>query len=142
MSAAEIRSPVIAVLFDADEGPPPGLDVVDGEATIRYATDAAGLAAALDDADILLVTDFRTHALHEAWSAARRLRWIHATSAGVDAVLIPEVVASEIPVTNARGLFDRGIAEYVLGAVLLFFQHVVWTIRDMHVALTGREMIE
>lgn len=29
-----------------------------------------------------------------------------------------------------------------LGALLLFFQHVVWTIRDMHVALTGREMIE
>lgn len=26
------------------------------------------------------------------------------------------------------------------GAALLFFQHVVWTIRDMHIALTGREM--
>jgi TRAP-type mannitol/chloroaromatic compound transport system permease small subunit len=26
------------------------------------------------------------------------------------------------------------------GALLLFFQHVVWTIRDFHVALTGREM--
>ncbi len=28
------------------------------------------------------------------------------------------------------------------GAVLLFLQHVVWTIRDIHVAVTGREMEE
>ena len=28
----------------------------------------------------------------------------------------------------------------VLGALLLFFQHVVWTIRDMHMAITGKEI--
>ncbi len=27
-----------------------------------------------------------------------------------------------------------------LGALLLFFQHVVWTIRDMHIAITGKEI--
>ena len=34
--------------------------------------------------------------------------------------MFPELVASDIPVTNARGVFDRGVAEYVLGLVLLF----------------------
>jgi len=66
------------------------------------------------------VTDFRTDMLQEVWPDPCNIRWIHATSAGVDALMIPPVRDSDIPVTNARGIFDRGIAEYVLGAMLLF----------------------
>ncbi len=35
-------------------------------------------------------------------------------------LMFPELVASAIPVTNARGVFDRTIAEYVLGIVAAF----------------------
>ncbi len=122
------KQTIIATLFDCEEGPPPGLDALAGEAGIRHATSAAELAEALPGAQVLLVTDFRTGVLGEAWPHADALRWIHATSAGVDAILIPEVVKSDIPVTNARGIFDRGIAEYVLGAILLFA-------KDMHGSL-------
>lgn len=120
--------PVIAALFDAQEGPPPGLTALDNAVEVRHATNARELAEALPGAEVLLVTDFRTNALGEAWPRADSLRWIHATSAGVDAILLPGVVESDIQVTNARGVFDRGIAEYVLGAVLLFA-------KDMHGSL-------
>lgn len=123
---------IIAALFDADEGPPPGLDALAETAEIRHATSADELKRALPGAEVLLVTDFRTGVLGEAWSSADGLRWIHATSAGVDAVLIPQVVDSDIPVTNARGIFDRGIAEYVLGAILLFAKDMHGSLRYKH----------
>lgn len=111
--------PVIAVLTADDEGMPPGLDALDGYAELRHADSEESLRSALPGANILLVTDFRTDALAAAWPAADSLQWIHATSAGVDALMIPEVRDSDIPVTNAGGIFDRSIAEYVLGAILM-----------------------
>lgn len=84
---------------------------------VRYAT-ADDLAGALPGADVLLVWDFRSTALASAWPAADSLRWVHAASAGVNHVLTPEVVASDITVTNSRGVFDEPMAEYVLGLVL------------------------
>ncbi|MGB7388804.1 MAG: D-2-hydroxyacid dehydrogenase, partial [Pseudomonas neustonica] len=58
--------------------------------------------------------------LESCWPAQHSIKWVHATSAGVDALLFPALVESDLVLTNARGVFDLGIAEYVLGAVLLF----------------------
>ncbi|KAB7623725.1 D-2-hydroxyacid dehydrogenase [Alkalilimnicola sp. S0819] len=112
--------PHITVLHAPDEGPPPGLDQLRGEAHITLADNEEALAAAVPETEILLVTDFRTPLLRKAWSEARRLRWMHATSAGVDALLFPENRDSDIPITNARGVFDHAIAETVLGMMLMF----------------------
>jgi phosphoglycerate dehydrogenase-like enzyme len=90
---------------------------VEALADVRYTT-SADLPKALPGADVLLVWDFRSRALATAWSAGRSLRWIHAASAGVNHVLTPAVVASDVVVTNARGVFDEPMAEYVLGLVL------------------------
>ena len=114
------ESPTIVVLTAPGEGLPEGLERLKGEADIRLAEDGASLKKALPGAQVLCVTDFRTDAVTEAWSAADALQWIHATSAGVDALLTPEVRDSEIPVTNARGIFDQCIAEYVLGQIIAF----------------------
>ena len=48
------------------------------------------------------------------------LRWIHARSAGLDHVLVPEVVAHPAVVTNGRGAFSPALAEFVLAALLFF----------------------
>lgn len=112
--------PAVVVLTGADEPLPPGLEPLSAEARVLHANDAASLEAALPEAEILVVTDFRTGLVEKAWPRAERLRWVHATSAGVDALLFPGLVESEVPLTNASGIFDRSIAEYVLGAILLF----------------------
>lgn len=91
---------------------------VEARALVRYAT-AAELSDALVGADALFYWDFTSSALEEAWPAADRLCWIHTASAGVDKILLPEVAASEVVVTNSRGVFDHPIAEYVLGLLLL-----------------------
>ena len=107
------------VLHDhsGNTGRPDGMSQVEALADVRYAT-SGELAGALPGADVLLVWDFRSTALATAWPAASSLRWVHAASAGVNHVLTPEVVASDVVVTNARGVFDEPMAEYVLGLAL------------------------
>ncbi|MFP4003024.1 MAG: D-2-hydroxyacid dehydrogenase [Alphaproteobacteria bacterium] len=121
--------PVIAVLHPEGQ-PPPGIEALEDRAELRCASTGQALQDAIPDAQILMITDFRSNALEQAWPHARKLAWIHATSAGVDRVLIPQVVASPIPVTNARGIFDRAIAEYVLGAMLLFAKDFTGNLRN------------
>lgn len=101
----------------AKPGAPDGMARVEALADVRYAT-SENLAKVLPGADVLLVWDFRSTALRGAWRAASSLRWVHAASAGVNHVLTPEVVASDIVVTNSRGVFDEPMAEYVLSLIL------------------------
>lgn len=117
MSSPEAKPTVLVVTAPRDH-PWPGLEPLKECATVLRATDERGVLEQIALADVLLVTDFRTDAIVNAWPKAKRLQWIHATSAGVDALLAPQIVESEVPVTNARGVFDRPIAEYVLMLIL------------------------
>ena len=58
--------------------------------------------------------------LTETFPYATRVRWVHALMAGVDKVLSPEIVASDVPMTNGRGLFRRALAEWTVGAMVYF----------------------
>ncbi len=103
---------------------PPDMRAIEAEAAVRY-TDEAGLADALSGADALFVYDFLSTAVPGAWHAADGLRWLHIASAGVDPVLFPGLQASDVVLTNSRGVFDGAIAEYVLGVVLAFAKDFV-----------------
>ncbi|KAA0693193.1 D-2-hydroxyacid dehydrogenase [Halopseudomonas laoshanensis] len=110
----------VLVLVAPGESELAGLDGLPGEVEVQTVSAEADLREALPHADVLVVTDFRTGLLERCWPANPKIKWVHATSAGVDALLFPALAESDIPITNAKGIFDRGIAEYVLGAVLLF----------------------
>ncbi|MFF8912087.1 D-2-hydroxyacid dehydrogenase [Streptomyces sp. NPDC015032] len=117
--------PTLLVL-DAD--PSPRLGRLTGRAAVRY-TDGAGLAARLPEADVLLVWDFTSDAVRAAWPGdGPRPAWVHTASAGVDRLLCPELAASDTVVTNARGIFERPVAEYVTGLVLAFAKDLPGTL--------------
>ncbi len=107
--------PVVAVLCERATDRPPGLDAL--AVDFRYCA-ADGLADAVRGARGLMLWDFFSTAVRDVWSAADALEWIHVTAAGVDTLLFDELRDSTVVVTNAHGVFDRPIAEYVLGAVL------------------------
>ncbi|EKF74134.1 D-isomer specific 2-hydroxyacid dehydrogenase family protein [Alcanivorax hongdengensis A-11-3] len=115
-----MSQPRITVLLAEDEPALPGLEPLADLARLREVRTRDEIADALPATDILVVTDFRTDLLAELWPTDCPIRWVHATSAGVDALMIEPIRNGDILVTNAQGIFDRGIAEYVLGALLLF----------------------
>ncbi|HSH42753.1 MAG TPA: D-2-hydroxyacid dehydrogenase [Arenicellales bacterium] len=96
----------------------PGLEAVAGDLRLRFAASAGELERLIPDTEILLSWDFRADILEDIWPQAGELRWIHWSGAGVDAALFPGLRDSSVALTNARGVFDRPIAEYVLGLVL------------------------
>src|SRR5258706_1792693 len=58
--------------------------------------------------------------LQEVWNIVNGVHWIHCRFAGVDHVLFPELVESDILLTNARGIFSSALSEFALGAMLFF----------------------
>jgi len=113
-------NPVLVVQGASDFDAVPRLRELQDQAEIRFATSIAGLQAALPGADVLLGWNFRADSLRQAWDSAADLRWVHWCGAGVDAALFPGLVQSSIELTNARGIFDLPMAEWVLGMVLSF----------------------
>jgi phosphoglycerate dehydrogenase-like enzyme len=106
---------VVAVLCEHATDRPPGLEGLPVD--FRFCA-ADGLGEAVRGARALMLWDFFSTAVRDAWVDADALEWIHVTAAGVDTLLFDELRDSAVLVTNAHGVFDRPIAEYVLGAVI------------------------
>jgi phosphoglycerate dehydrogenase-like enzyme len=119
-----LTAPTVTVLHDGKL--PPNMSEIEALARVRTARPDE-LAEALRGADVLLTWDFSTPALRAAWPGADRLSWVHTASAGVDNVLTPEVVDSDVVVTNSRGVFETPIAEYVTGLVLMTAKDMIGT---------------
>ncbi len=78
-----------------------------------------GLAdGALDDVEVLLRGWLSAEAFDRLLARAPRLAWVHSASAGVERVLTPASLERGVVITNARGVFSRPIAEYVLMMIL------------------------
>ncbi|MDT0613346.1 D-2-hydroxyacid dehydrogenase [Streptomyces lancefieldiae] len=121
-----MTTPTLLVL---DAEPLPRLGRLTGRARIEHA-DETTLAARLPHADVLLVWDFTSHAVRRAWpGGGPRPRWVHTASAGVDHLMCPELTESDTVVTNARGVFDQPVAEYVAALVLAMAKDLPTTLR-------------
>lgn len=60
----------------------------------------------------------------EMLAAARRLRWIHSPAAGVGGMLFPAMRASDVIITNSRGMHAETIAEHVVSVALALFRRL------------------
>lgn len=107
--------PVVTILIG--QHPPGQLERLERLAEVRI-TDAEALADNLPGCDVLYLWDFFSEQLQEAWPVADQLKWVHIAAAGMDKLLFPALVESDILVTNAHGIFDTPMAEYVLGCVI------------------------
>ena len=78
-----------------------------------------GLAGGdLDDVEVLMRGRLPGDVFDRLISRAPRLRWVHSATAGVERVLTPSALQRGLTITNARGVFSRPIAEYVISMVL------------------------
>jgi phosphoglycerate dehydrogenase-like enzyme len=115
-----VTRPTVIVLGATADEPPPGIGPAVEVADLRYAPDADALRAEIQDADVLFYWRATRSWVEDCFEAAGRLRWIQSASDGVDGLLFPALAASDVLVTNARGVFDEPIAEWVIAAMAAF----------------------
>jgi phosphoglycerate dehydrogenase-like enzyme len=72
-----------------------------------------GIEAKLRDAEIIFSSSLRP----EQFAAARNLRWMHAPSAAVHDLLFPELVKSDVVLTNSREVHGPVVAEHVMALI-------------------------
>ena len=72
----------------------------------------------IDDVEVLLHGWLAADAFERLLARAPDLRWVHSAAAGIERLLTPAGHTRGLTITNARGVFSRPIAEYVLMMVL------------------------
>jgi phosphoglycerate dehydrogenase-like enzyme len=78
-----------------------------------------GLAdGSLDDVEVMLRGPLPAVTFDRLLARCPELRWVHSATAGVERVLTPSAARRGLLITNARGVFSRPIAEYVLMMML------------------------
>jgi phosphoglycerate dehydrogenase-like enzyme len=110
--AAVALTPILGARYrsrdlDAIREAAPGARIV----TIGFDGHADG---SLDDVEAMLRGRLPAETFDRILARAPSLRWVHSATAGVERVLTPASRARGLTITNARGVFSRPIAEYVL----------------------------
>ena len=77
------------------------------------------------DADIAIAWSLRG----EQIKAAKRLRWIHSTAAAVHHLMTPELLASDIVVTNARDVHGPVVAEHAIALAFALAKRLPQSVR-------------
>jgi len=72
----------------------------------------------LDDVEVMLRGRLPAEMFDRILARAPSLRWVHSATAGVERVLTPSSRSRGLVITNARGVFSRPIAEYVMLMIL------------------------
>ena len=80
---------------------------------------------AMPDVDVVFGTF--TPAMQER---GRRLRWVQVTSAGVDSVLFPQFVDSEVVLTSAKGTVGVHLADHAMALLLTLTRGIAIAIRN------------
>ena len=108
----------------------PGLDVV-------QLPNYEGIDGQLVDTEILLAWSLRPGQV----KAARNLRWIHSPVAAVHLLMIPEIVQSDIVVTNAREINGSVVAEHVIGQIFALAKCLVTAVRMQQRRAWGQDAV-
>ncbi|BDC49586.1 2-hydroxyacid dehydrogenase [Bryobacterales bacterium F-183] len=90
------------------------------ETNITVTADVEKAREHAPDADAILTDMGRAKLLMGAFPLAKKLKWVHSLSAGVETLLFPEMLASSVPLTNGRGAYKRSLAEFVVYGCMFF----------------------
>jgi phosphoglycerate dehydrogenase-like enzyme len=99
---------------------------ISDRANIRVGNDTDALSEHAPEADVIVYSDLAGHTVdfREVWHHTRQVRWVHTLSAGVEKLLVPELIESNAVLTNARGVFKRSLAEFAILGVLFHYKRV------------------
>lgn len=82
------------------------------------------------NAEVILNWSGSLELLREVFLMSPRLRWIHSRSAGLEQTIFPELIASNVILTNGSGVFSPSLGEFALAAILFFAKDLRRMIRN------------
>jgi len=91
---------------------------------------AGDFAGAAEDAEIIFNWSGSLDLLRDVFLMSPGLRWIHSRSAGLEQTLFPELVESDVILTNGSGVFSPSLGEFVVAAILYFAKDLRRMIRN------------
>src|SRR6266498_3520006 len=103
---------------------------------IRF-TSYEGIEKEIADADIAFTFSLRP----DQFQAARNLRWIHSPAAAVHQFLFPELVNSDVILTNAREVHGAVVAEQVIAMMFALAKLIPQDVRFQQLRVWGQETI-
>jgi phosphoglycerate dehydrogenase-like enzyme len=104
---------------------------------ITHLTRYEGLEQAIADAEVAIAWSLRPEQIKEA----RHLRWIHSPAAAVHQLMSPEIVNSEIIVTNAREVHGPVVAEHVIAQIFALAKMLPAAVRFQQQHMWAQEML-
>ena len=111
------------------------LDKLRGAADVVVGNSATALEASARNAEILLNWSGSLSLMREVFRMCPGLRWIHSRSVGLERTLFPELIASDVTLTNGRGVFSPPLGEFALAAILYFAKDFRRMIRNQQSGL-------
>lgn len=93
--------------------------------TFLDAWDRDALRTLLPDADVA----FTPFVDPDVFPRATRLRWVQSPAVGVGGLMFPELLASDVVLTSARGIRARAIAEHILGVTIALARRLPVAVR-------------
>jgi phosphoglycerate dehydrogenase-like enzyme len=91
----------------------------------REASTVDAMRAVVPEADVAFTASLDAAMLR----TAPRLRWVQSPAVGVGFMLTPELAASDVVLTNMKGIRARAIAEYVLGVTIALARQLPLAVR-------------
>jgi phosphoglycerate dehydrogenase-like enzyme len=121
-----MRKPLILVIGPPDREALRSLATRLASADVAISADNREIETLAPRADVILWTGLTAKGvdLERIWKKATALSWIHCLSAGVEQILFPALRESTIPLTNARGVFKRSLAEFAVVGILYHLKKV------------------
>jgi phosphoglycerate dehydrogenase-like enzyme len=89
----------------------------------------------IGDADVMVTWSLRPEQL----ARAQRLRWIHSTAAAVHGLMTPELVRSNVVVTNASSVHGPAVGEHAFALMLALARHLPSAFRYQQQHIWGQE---
>ena len=102
------------------------------------AWDRESIRRLLPEADVA----FTPFVDRDVFPSATRLRWVQSPAVGVGSLMFPELLASPVVLTSARGIRARAIAEHVLGVTIALARRLPATLRAQAAHRWAQEELE
>lgn len=104
---------------------------------VAFLSNPDSAKAQLRNSEILVTVSL----LPEQLRSAKQLRWIHSPAAAVHELIFPELVNTDIVVTNGRDVHGPVVAEHVMGLLFAWAKAVPQAVRLQQKHEWGKEII-